>query len=199
MSQPTARRLLSLGALAVAGVLLAACSTGGSVTLRSLPPGTGSTATVPSAGGSSGGSTGGGSNPPSKSAYLAAGNAICADMNSASQQASQQIAPNGPTTPEDTRLLLDHEADIIDQALLRLEALTPPTGDEATLKALYDEIDQLVGTARKASAALARGDLATAQSLLHQLDAQTAKANADSIAYGLTECGSDPSSPPVTA
>jgi len=124
-----------------------------------------------------------------KADYLVAGNAICKRMTD-EQSAIARSYPGGkPTTPFQLTDALNKSADLVTSTLTQLRALPQPTGDAATLSALYTDVAGLAGLLSQMAVAVANEDSAARSSLSTQGDTLQAKANAEANAYGLTECG----------
>ena len=176
--------------LVAAGVLVAGCggSGGGSATAPTSGSSASSSSPAPSPAVSTSAATSPatGGTAAAKAAFLAKANAVCARMNKASD-----ALPSPPNTPAGLATFLDRQLLIMDTAVDRLRALTPPPGEEATVRGLLAQIDALNRTVGRASAALRAGDTATAGRLLQQVGTRTPAVNRAFTAYGLTVCGED--------
>lgn len=169
--------------LVVAGVLAAGCggSSGGvAATASTSSPASSpaaaatsaapTTAATPSAGGA-------------KAAFLAQANAICADLNVASDQLGSP-----PNTVEGLARYFDKGLVLSRTAVRRLRALTPPPGEEAAFGRILTDVDSLNGLLDRARGALHAGDAAEAGRVLRQVDARSAKVDKEFNAYGLRTC-----------
>jgi hypothetical protein len=132
------------------------------------------------------------SNAPAvtKDAFLVQGNAICKTMNDQSLAVTKSYGPSGPTTAADNQAMIEKNAALIEGAVKQLQALPQPTGDEATLAGMYSGVEQLAGYGHQVAAALGRGDTQASKDLAGKADALQATVNAESDAYGLSQCGS---------
>ncbi|BEP12319.1 hypothetical protein acdb102_06300 [Acidothermaceae bacterium B102] len=122
--------------------------------------------------------------PMTKPAYLKAGNKICARMNAATKKLGD--------FPSDTKaqvVYINKNYAITEHARKLLVALPAPTVSAVKLAGYYKEVAALDGTAKAAAKALAAGDTAKAGALESKLAKQSAKTNAEFVAYGLTTCG----------
>ena len=104
-----------------------------------------------------------------KTAYLAQGNAVCRDMNSAQIALDQQ-----PESRADTPAALAHrlksQADLIAGALQKLQAIPAPPGDETTLADIYAKVQTFLDLTRRAATAVTDGTDAEWAALVDQLD-----------------------------
>ena len=80
-------------------------------------------------------------------------------------------------------------AGIESRALTQLRKLAIPTGDEATVKPIYDKVDQLLATTSDLAAAYRAGNVPKAKDLQTQALALQKAANDAATAYGMTSCG----------
>jgi hypothetical protein len=85
---------------------------------------------------------------------------------------------------------IDKSSEIIRQTLDRLKALPTPPGEGAKLAAVYATVDKVLVDAPAYSAALRGTSPAAANAAGRKLQAEQNAANAASIKYGLTVCGS---------
>ena len=124
--------------------------------------------------------------PADRSAYLVAANGICSDMEATLNGSADTVASLG--LKEANTVLVS----IVRDAVVRLRALTPPAGDEATVAALYDRFDELAS--RQES--LYTTDVTSADELDRadaELTALVATSDADAAAFGLVACRFGPS------
>ena len=124
-----------------------------------------------------------------KAEFIAAGNAICKDMNTKSAAISATLPAGKPTTNADLAMLFTKNADLISLATEQLKALPQPAGDESTLTAMYADVDAMVALSRRATVAYSSDDAVAIGSISSEGDVLQTKANASANAYGLTECG----------
>jgi len=125
-----------------------------------------------------------------KDAFLVQGNAICKSMNDQSMAVTQSYGPSGPTTAADNQAMIEKNAVLIESAVKQLQALPQPAGDEATLAGMYSRVEQLAAYGHQVAAALGQGGSQAGKDLAAKADALQATVNAESDAYGLTQCGS---------
>lgn len=81
---------------------------------------------------------------PEKQAFLAAGDAICGEMNDRVEGLMAPFGEAGPSTPEDAAGAITATVVFIDQAIAELRELPAPPGDEAELEEMYAEVDALL-------------------------------------------------------
>ena len=156
------RRFYMLFAVCMAVVFASACSSDSS---KTTPPS--STAAI------------------TKASYLAKANAICTTMN------NRVKALGDPgQDPKKLAAVIDSSTVIIRQTLVRLRALPVPTGEAPKLDAVYATVDKVLGDAPAYSAALRAGNAPAVNIAGRKLQAEQNRANAASIKYGLTVCGS---------
>jgi hypothetical protein len=123
--------------------------------------------------------------PITKASYLAKANAICTTMNN-------RVSALGDPGQDRFRLAttIDKSSEIISQTLNRLRALPTPPGESAKIAAVYATVDKVLADAPAYSAALRGTSQAAANAAGRKLQAEQEAANAASIKYGLTVCGS---------
>ena len=156
------RVLAKLSAVCLAIVLASACSSSSPKT--SAPP---STVAI------------------TKASYLVKANAICKTMNS-----RVAAVPAPGHDPKKAAAAIDQQRAIVDQTLQQLRALPVPAGQGAQLEAVYATVDKVIAATAAYSAAVRAGDKAAATAAAKQIIATQTRANAASIKYGLTVCGS---------
>jgi hypothetical protein len=122
-----------------------------------------------------------------KSAFLAAGNAVCKKAME-DEKALDASYPDGPQTDAEWDAYMDDLQALVDTTVRDLRALPQPPGDEAHLEALYTTVEAGPGIFYDAMMAAVEGDPA-AEELLNEAEGFGDQLNADFIAYGLTECG----------
>jgi len=154
--------VLKLSIPLIAIVLASACSSGSSK--ASPPP---STAAL------------------TKAAYIVKANATCKTMN----DRVKALGDPG-RDPKKVAAVIDNSTVIIRQTLVRLRALPVPSGEATKLDAVYATVDKVLADAPTYSAALRAGNAQAANIAGSTLQAEQKAANAASVEYGLTVCGS---------
>jgi hypothetical protein len=122
--------------------------------------------------------------PLTKAAYLVKGNAICTTMNN-----RVKALGNPGKDPERAAAVIDQSSEIVRETLMKLRGLPVPAGEEGKLVALYASVDKVLVAAPAYSAALRGTSQAAADTAGQKLQAEQDAANAASIKYGLTVCG----------
>jgi hypothetical protein len=131
----------------------------------------------------------GASPPPSatttKADFVKRANAICTTMNvksNALQDPGQDQAK--------LKQVVDQAIPITTDGLAQLRALPLPKGDEATVRAFYAKVDQLIADLKAESEALQASDLSKAGTIATSIQNDSTAANDAANAYGLNVCGS---------
>ena len=122
-----------------------------------------------------------------KASYIEQANAICTGMNDAVDAMGDPPDDNPATMVQ----YLDRWVAILNDTLGDLRALPAPTGDEATLRAVYTKVDTLLADGIALGDAIKAGNSDLFDQLNAKLSASADTANAASLAYGLTVCGED--------
>ena len=156
------RKRFTVVSLAVLLVLGSACSSGSS---KSSPPTTIRGVT--------------------KASYVIQANALCTTMN-------RRVAALGKPGRDPVRVaaLIDQVSAIVRPTLAKLRALPVPAGAGPKLAAVYATVDKLLTDSAAYSAAIRGSNQQVAIAAGRNLDAAQARADAASIKYGLTVCGS---------
>jgi hypothetical protein len=133
-----------------------------------------------------------------KAEYVARANAVCATGNAR----SERIGDPGSDLKTEAEAV-DAGAVIATDTLRELRRLPVPDADAWSVETIYAHYDKLIKDAARVSAALRAGDLATAQRVEQDAQADESAADAAADAFGLTVCGSNsgsdvPSSPIAT-
>lgn len=118
--------------------------------------------------------------------FLAAGNAICAEMNASIAAIAES---DGSAAAADVSVRLEQTVEITATALAELRALPQPAGEGEQLTKLYADVEDLASLISQMGAAYVAGDqveLAEIQAAGQSLSQQV---NADYIAFGLDTCG----------
>jgi hypothetical protein len=123
-----------------------------------------------------------------KATFLVQGNAICKAMDDKSLALTQQYDQTAKTRA-DLQRMLDGNGDLIEQSVVQMKALPQPTGDEAQLAALYADVEKLASLSHQLATATGQGDREVMSELQTEGSQLQTKTNAESNAYGLTECG----------
>ena len=157
------RNRFTVVSLAAVLVLGSACSSGSS---KSTPP----TTTVPGV---------------TKASYVIQANALCTTMN-------RRVAALGKPGRDPVRVaaLIDQVSAIVRPTLAKLRALPVPAGEGPKLATVYATVDKALADSAAFSAAMRGTNRQVAIAAGKKLDAAQARANAASIKYGLTVCGS---------
>ena len=113
---------------------------------------------------------------PDKVTYVAEADEICAAGRS-SIEAIVQGLPAEIEAPESQTAITDEIVPLYRDKVAQLRALTPPEGDEGTVAAIYDAVDEAVDVAEEDLRALGRND---------PFD----EANMLAAEYGFEACGS---------
>ncbi|MDX6549216.1 MAG: hypothetical protein QOG33_2766 [Gaiellales bacterium] len=126
---------------------------------------------------------GGGSAHPSKVAFIKQADAVCL-KGSAAQSALSQPSSNAQL-PGYVKRIYAIERGVVSN----VRALTPPTGDQATVSSMLDNVDKALAFESNVEAAAATGN----QSQINDAQAMGAKylnqANTAATRYGFKECG----------
>jgi hypothetical protein len=126
--------------------------------------------------------------PLSKDDYLAQGNAICQEMQTAIDEIDAQYGPDGPQTPADLASGVEATADVVEGSLEDLRALPAPVGDEETLAQMHDIVEDMAGMMRQFAAAAEAADDAEMSRIGGQIDALASAVNPLYADYGLAVC-----------
>jgi hypothetical protein len=102
----------------------------------------------------------------------------------------QRIAAlgNSPDDPIDLAAHFEQVHLIIGEALAELRLIAVPTGQAARIAAVYATVDKLQKDAPAYPAALRARNQAAAGAARKQIAADTTRANAAAVEYGLTAC-----------
>jgi hypothetical protein len=126
---------------------------------------------------------GGGSAHPSKAAFIKQADALCL-RGSAAQSALSQPSSNAQL-PGYVKHIYAIERGVVSN----LRALTPPTGDQATVSSMLGNVDKALAFESNVEAAAATGN----QSQINDAQAMGAeylnRANTAAARYGFKECG----------
>jgi len=126
---------------------------------------------------------GGGSAHPSKAAFIKQADTLCL-KGSAAQSALSQPSSNAQL-PGYVKRIYAIERGVVSN----VRALTPPTGDQATVSSMLDNVDKALAFESNVEAAAATGN----QSQINDAQAMGAKylnqANTAATRYGFKECG----------
>jgi hypothetical protein len=126
---------------------------------------------------------GGGSAHPSKVAFIKQADAVCL-KGSAAQSALSQPSSNAQL-PGYVKRIYAIERGVVSN----VRALTPPTGDQAIVSSMLDNVDKALAFESNVEAAAATGN----QSQINDAQAMGAKylnqANTAATRYGFKECG----------
>lgn len=124
------------------------------------------------------GSSDNSSDAPTKAEFITQADAICAKGDAAIQKAAlDQFGANAPNKAQIADFLSTTEIPNIEQQAADLRELTPPSGDEDTIDALLNSLDDGISTIKDDPA----GSISGANPL--------ADANKQAKAYGLKSCG----------
>ena len=116
----------------------------------------------------------------SKAEYQKQGNAICAKGNKViAAQVQKQFKNGQPTQQQIEQFATETAIPTIQNEIDQLRALPAPSGDEATVNAIYDAAQQGIDAAKKDPSIIAQDN-----------PQAFAKANKLAKAYGLGVCGS---------
>lgn len=125
---------------------------------------------------------------PEKQAFVAAGDAICGDMND-DIDALIQIYEAGPKTPATTAAALEEIAVEMELAVAELRTLTPPAHDETDVEAMLTTFDDLIALSRQLGSAIEAGEVIDVGVTGDELDRIASEADARFGDYGFIECG----------
>ncbi len=137
---------------------------------------------------------GGGGAGPSKAAYIARADRICATARMQGGPLVSQLtaAAAGSLSAGSAAKL----AGVVEQlhgiearALTQLRGLSQPSGDHDAIERFLAPSGQVVDAMANAQAALSRGDVTSALGLLQQTQATAQQAKAAADSYGFKQCG----------
>ena len=121
----------------------------------------------------------------SKEEFIEQGDAICAELSSATGDVED---------PEDEEDLARYLKELLGHAETAREdfaELAPPEDGEEVHQELLDALDSTMSTVEGAIAAAEDGDTVTVEDLLSQAEEEGAAADAAAQEYGFEECGTD--------
>jgi hypothetical protein len=124
---------------------------------------------------------------PTRSEYLEAANARCAELNSASLELKQRFE-SGPQTPDAIAAAMRENAELLQSTVDDLRAIQQPAGDEATLEEILDEAARLAPLVRQLAVAADHRDQATFDAVAAEGNRVMVRVNEAFDAYGLVEC-----------
>lgn len=123
--------------------------------------------------------------PAARSAFIAAATPICQEMKRRGEQASEGAA--SATDVDTVTRTFVAMADVVDQGVAELRALTPPPGEEAQVTQLLDHLAQTASGAR-ALAAVPQDDTEAQSAAAAKVVADQSAADDALKAYGLGVC-----------
>ena len=123
---------------------------------------------------------------PNKSEFIASADEICKAGNAQSDELFGAIFGGGEPEPAAVQENLNKILDIGETLMADVRALTPPKGDEAEIKALWDE-NEAVMTAVRAQVATPDG----AMGFISNEDDPFAAVNEKLAAYGFADCAGE--------
>jgi hypothetical protein len=113
----------------------------------------------------------------SKSEYLEQGNEICKQQDAEiAAVAERTFGSSAPSQAELIRFANDRAIPQVEETISKLRALTPPAGDERTVKAIYEAAEEGVAKLKETPTLVVNGGEVFA------------KANKLAAEYGLNEC-----------
>jgi len=120
-----------------------------------------------------------------RASYVIQANVLCTTMN-------RRVAALGKPgrDPVQVAAFVDQVSAIVRPTLAKLRELPVPSGEGQKLAAVYATVDKALAESSAYSAALRGTNQQVAIAAGKKLDAAQARANAASIRYGLTVCGS---------
>lgn len=124
-----------------------------------------------------------GSSGPSKSDYLSKADSVCATVR---QQLDTLTAPS--TLPE-IATYLGRSIQINQDAITKVRALTPPSGDQAAVSKVLADFDTVIAKGRVAQQKAAAGDSTGADTAVKDLGLAVDTAGKEAKQYGFTACG----------
>ncbi len=128
----------------------------------------------------------GGSSGPSKTAFLAKANSICAEANAAEQKLPKPTANTSTAVGE----YIGAVAAVGNAELKELRALPEPSGDKAAIASVLATGQNQIDVATKLGSQFVAGDKTGSKATYDQLNALTAPVNKAFDSYGLKTCGS---------
>jgi len=126
-------------------------------------------------------STGSGGEALTKAEFIKQGNAICKKGNDELEAKVTGAFKSQPTEAQIAKFSTEEATPIIEDEVSQLKDLSPPSGDEDTVSALFDAIDSGIAKVKEDPASIAKGNDA---------GGNFAEANKLANDYGLTVCGS---------
>jgi hypothetical protein len=125
----------------------------------------------------------GGEGPPlSKSEYLERGDQICIEGTlRIAAQSQERFESQRESTEEIEEFAIEVVAPTLEDQVEELRALMPPKGDQKTVDAIYDAVDEGIAALRRRPEVILQADV----------DGAFERANALAQAYGFERCAED--------